>query len=95
MDSPSSFVQTLFRFTDAHAHRLPLRASSRLYNAQDFGEPIKTEVVVKTWNYETAAVEVYSGGVLFASCPLQGEKYTDSVERTIGSSRYFVLKVVR
>ena len=96
-DGPTTFVQTLFECASCNAHRLPTRTSAAAYSAEEFRKDsvLPVEVKVKTWSFEKAAVEVYSNSVLFAVCPLNGERFADSVERANGSSRYFALKVVR
>jgi hypothetical protein len=95
-DTPTAFVSVLFECS-CNAHRLPTRVSSTAYNADDFNKDsvIVVSLKIKTWSFERAAVELYSNGNLFAACPLDGTKFSDSVERAVGSSRYFSLKVQR
>ena len=95
-DGPTLFVRALYTCETCQAHRLPIRTSSAPYNAEEFknSPSVPVRLTVNTWSYEKAAIELHAtSGELFAVCPLDGQKSSDSVERAVGSSRYFALKV--
>ena len=94
----TTFTKVLFQCSDCKAHRLPPRTTSAVYNAEDFNkeEAQAVQLKVKTWNFKKAAIELTArNGELFAICPLDNDRFSDSVERTQGSSRYFAIKVAR
>jgi hypothetical protein len=96
-DEAVGFTRVLFECRQCNVHKLPPRTTTAGYLAEDFDKEAvqKVELIVKTWSYERAAVELRTDGTLFAMCPLDGKKSSDSVERSQGSSRYFALKVAR
>jgi hypothetical protein len=91
------FTRVLYECAECNAHKLPARTHAAAYNAEDFDKEAvhKVELSVRTWSYERAAVELRANNALFAICPLDGAKFSECVERSTGSSRYFALKVAR
>ena len=89
------FVRVLYECMECNAHKLPPRAHANQYNAEEFDKESvqKVDLCLKTWSYERAAIEIRANGELFAVCPLDGTTSSESVERAVGSSRYFALKV--
>jgi hypothetical protein len=95
---PFIYEDILLTLTDVCGYQVPPRTTARGYSAEDLKRQQIWDgsVRVRTFGNQAFIELISRDGNLFASCPLHTQKTVigESVERTIDSSRYFVLRIV-